>query len=182
MTEFEGDRRARLSGPLEGAVRATELAATGATQYLHEGWQRPVRHNRNLERLALWHTVRLDAICQGALDVNQRLLMTLGPSEADAETRYQVRAAMDEIPRLVPFTDFGRSRLRTPTGKSLSDWGEDMVKRDPDLVAQWHNWIWRQASDALDPANDYGPASELVVATSNLSGALRMMLGGEPLF
>jgi hypothetical protein len=156
------------------------FAARGAAFNLYESWERPVRHNKKLERLALWHTVNLELDCESALrfDASPPVL-PLKPADGAPEVRYEVEAAIQIVPRLLPFTDFDRPRLRALPDRSFDDWGKAMAEREPDLVASWHRWLWANNPREPYPAGDHGKASELAVAASQLANGVNAILGWD---
>lgn len=156
------------------------FAAEGSAHNLRESWKRPVRHNKKLERLALWHTVNLELDCESALrfDASPPVL-PLKPSDGSPEVRYEVEAAIQMVPRLIPFMDFDRARLRALPDRSFEDWGEAMAEREPGLVAKWHCWLWADSPREPYPTGDHGKASELAVAASQLSNGVNVILGWD---
>lgn len=150
--------------------------AAGAAWSLQESWKRPVRHNRRLERLALWYTVKLDENCAMAVNPDARVF-PLTATAFDPEARYEVTAALREIPRLVPFA-LGRDRLRQPIGYQLETWGKEMAVREPSLVDDWREWLWTSPRAPVDP-EDHGDASVLAIACSRFAEVLPRALGRE---
>jgi hypothetical protein len=156
------------------------FAAEGAARNLQESWKRPVRHNKKLERLALWHTVNLELDCENALSLDASPpVLPLSASDGPPEVRYDVDAAIRLVPRLIPFTDFDRARLRALPDRSFDDWGEAMAEREPGLIAGWHRWLWANSPNEPYLAGDYGKASELAVAASQLANGVNVILGWD---
>jgi hypothetical protein len=158
--------------------------ARGAARNLVESWERPVRHNKKLERLALWHTVELDRGCEYFMGKEPDMLPRLPQAvyEGGSEARYEVQAALHVIPKIVavPFVlDRYRLRQRQSPDEILEAWGENMAKREPVVVARWHDWLWSSHQRMLrtEPSyetgpDDYGDSSMLMVAASRLAEAL----------
>jgi hypothetical protein len=182
VTQREGESdEPRLPEEVKHFYSLLAMDAGSAAFNLYEAWERPVRHNKKIERLALWHTVRLDEECERASS-DMRLLphLTFSPSNAMLETRYDIQAAIATVPQLVPFTGSERNRLRVPTQKTFEDWGEDMSARESELVDRWHVWLWLENSRTRDPDADRGNASALALAARGLADGLRSVLRGNP--
>jgi hypothetical protein len=153
------------------------FAAEGAATTLRESWKRPVRHNKKIERLALWHTVSLEHQCEQAQEPDSVIRLPLQPNDCGPEARYEIESAVRMIPRVVPYLDLDLHRLRADTGETSEDWGEDMAERNPSLVARWHRWLW--ANDPHQPyaEGEHGQASVLAVAASRLAANIPDALG-----
>lgn len=183
MREFMGDKGGESPLPrgVEQFFTSMQTVASGTSLNLQESWQRPVRHNRKLERLALWQAVLLDEACERAVsDIELRPLLTLLPTHASADTRYDIQAATLTIPKLLPFPFIDRDKLRVPTGEYFEAWGEDMAQREPRLVADWHRWLWLGDSGSREPDADHGDASVLALAAKRLADGLRDVLWENP--
>jgi hypothetical protein len=139
-------------GPLEGGPLSLpqdiyhvytrmEFFAWGAAKDLYESWQRPKRHNKRIERSALWHAVLLDKDCGQALEPDRKAVL-LPPSTA-VETRYELQAAVRTVHTTLPFIPLEREVLRREfdeTGNTgFAD--EDAIRRTT-LFERWHEWLW----------------------------------------
>ncbi|MGE5281079.1 MAG: hypothetical protein ACM3N0_01925 [Chloroflexota bacterium] len=177
QSEHDPDNASRLPPQVEQFLGAMEIVARGTAANLQESWRRPVRHNKKIERLALWHTVMLGETCERAIDPEHHsLVVTLSPTQAEPETRYEIQAAARMIPGLVPFSRLDQAKLRADTGKYFDKWGEDMAVREPVLVANWHSWLWSNDPIAPYPDNEHGRASLLAIAASRLADNLHAVL------
>jgi hypothetical protein len=164
-----------LSPDVQSFWQLSRSYAAGVSWSLDESWKRPVRHNRKLERLALWYTVSLDKNLEYALDAGSRVFPLSVAFDPDA--RYEITAAVHEIPRLVPFAA-ERSNLRQPIGSHFDAWGEEISDREPQLVGRWHEWVWETSGTAAD-TQDHGDASVLAVACTRLAEVLPKALGWD---
>jgi hypothetical protein len=171
-------------GPLEGGplslapdvysfyARAS-FFASGAAHYLHESWTRPKRHNKRIERAALWHTVLLDEDCGKALALEPGRASLLLPPSTDAETRYELQAGIRTVHATVPFIPRERSALRreaAETGNARFD-APDII-RETALFERWHQWLWmdehRAPTTTLDALGASGVLAEGCVRLSNV--------------
>jgi hypothetical protein len=145
---------------------------------LDEAWKRPVRHNRQIERAALWYTLHVAGDCDRLLDPNDRRPY-LRPTKGDATARYEAEAAIRTIPDTTPFTHQERQILSGNMDRSNFQFEHgigDSALGQLALVERWHDWLWtlpdrsaRQATPSID-------AEVLAVASDRLSGALRQLL------
>jgi hypothetical protein len=91
-------------------------SARGISAYLRIQWnateaagqfaavsKRPVRHNRAIERAALWHTLALDKDCARILETNSWSQL-VRPKTGIVRSRYEAEAAIRTIPSLLPFS------------------------------------------------------------------------------
>jgi len=168
----EGERE-RAS---EQFLSAVHLEANGANQALQESWERPVRHNRNWERLALFHTVRLVDLCEQGQRQPWRLVSgALSAAEHSAEARYEIEAAIGVLPRVTPY-DFGeRMRLGASAHRMADSWDGSVGEREPELVERWHQWLW---GEWIGPAGQpQGDPALLLTACSRLNTSVPVALG-----
>jgi hypothetical protein len=179
VSEVEGEsgEPGQLPIRVDHLFTSMQFYAGGSAQYLYESWQRPVRHNKKLERLALWHTVNLELECESALSFDTSPpLVPFTDDVGPPEVRYDVETAIRLMPRLFPFfMSSDLARLRALPDRSFDDWGEAMAEREPELVASWHAWLWPDDY----PPGDHGRASELAVAASRLADGLKVVLGWD---
>jgi hypothetical protein len=172
------ERGNSLPPPAQQFLARMQMEARGSTSGLAESWKRPVRHNLKLERLALWHAVRLEASCENALDDEcGPSVLPLSPSAAAPESRYEVEAAVRMVPQLMPFTHCDLDRLRAPIGVYFEKWGDEMADREPQLVARWHRWLWAESSSELYEPENYADAALLGCAAHRLAEGLETLLG-----
>lgn len=148
--------------------------AYGVAGNLTESWKRRVRHNKALERLALWHTVRLELHCEKITAVHSNISKAAVLASGPPYARYEIAAAISMIPALPPFTEFELQRLRVNTGEVFERWGDDMAEREPTLVETWHEWLWQ------GDFNDRGQASLLLIAATHLANNIPEIFDWEP--
>jgi hypothetical protein len=166
--------------------------AASTAQYMAESWtRRPTRPNKKIERLALWHTIYLDASCRRAFKGRTQIdaplrtpPLQLSESHADAQTRYDIQAAARMVPELVSFRDdreeFYRGSLGN-IGSSFDAWCKAVAEHKPRIVGEWHRWLWstRHISDPADiPAGpgDHGESSLLAIAAERIASGLELVL------
>lgn len=159
------------------------LHASNVSLGLDESWQRPVRHNKKIERTALADTVELESYCTRVIEgvkpdfYYHPPTLPLSSLYGPAETRYDIEAAIRTIPELLPFSRSEIDRLQMVNGNP-----DKMGMREPELTARWHSWLWDSFPDdvvpkaAQDEPRDYGRSSELALATSRLVSGLRVLL------
>jgi hypothetical protein len=125
-------------------VSLLRYAAQSTVRYLSESWKRPVRHNRKLECLALWHTAHLELFSTEALAANPSApLAGLGPEPVEDEVRYEIEAALRSVAPNVPFTHYEAGYLATPTwAESDAETATIVAQRNPELTSRWHGWLW----------------------------------------
>jgi hypothetical protein len=165
MSKYE--ERQPLPELVDDAWEKVYFAASGVREGLAEAWKRPVRHNEKIERLALWHTVTLTQLCQDAMTVDGPIRLPLRIGDCAPKSRYEIEAAIRMVPSLVPFLDDDLRLLRADTGFAFEAWGEDMAKREPNLVREWHGWLWR-GDRAWYQEVEHGDVSVLFIAASRL--------------
>lgn len=160
--------------------------ATGTVQELRAAWKRPKRHNRRIERAALWHVLDLSTSCAEVLGDSRAwsLLCELEP-KANASERYEVQAAIHTVQRNLPFTPEERNalshkRLPIQTMEDAFFETERIANSEPALVEQWHRWVWedehhvpRTSLEAL------GASAILAEGCFRLNQSLPKVLGWE---
>jgi hypothetical protein len=165
----------------EQSLALLHFHSSGTAYNLTESWKRSVRHNVGIERLALWNAVELDRACEQAL-VQGRLLDSEFTLESGrTKARYDVRAAVHVIPHLMPFA-MSREILRSAPNLTFEEWGEAMVEREPEVIADWHRWLWgaspHNERQGMRPVGvDRGHSSELAVGSLQLASGLEAVLG-----
>lgn len=158
--------------------------AGGVYTNLHAAWQRPVRHNKPIERAALWYGLELaNDGAQILVDPDETALSLPGRSLA---TRYEIRAASLIVQHTLPFSDVELRALRAPnmlhdlefqtTGTEYGIVG--VAVRQPDLVDRWHDWVWmdQQRKVQRDPSV-LGSSAVLAEACGRLAVNLGQVLG-----
>jgi hypothetical protein len=175
-------RTEQLPAPPPGYHLYSRLwtGAAGTYNGLNEAWKRPKRHNRRVERAALWYALELGENCAevAATPEAWSLLRDLSP-EADVEERYEVQAAVHAIRHNLPFTPQEREALNE-TRSVRSDFlfeSDRIGAREPALVEEWHRWVWanerqrpRTRKEAL------GASAILAEGCSRLTQSLRGFL------
>jgi len=106
---------------------------------LSSSWKRPKRHNRSIERFALYWSLQLDQGCEEALIEGQAV-----PSNkvASAETRYEVQAAIRTVHVTLPFMRSERTTLTSPKLRN-PDFRDESAVPDRELLERWHEWLWK---------------------------------------
>jgi hypothetical protein len=156
------------------------LHAHGVVYEVAQARLRPVRHNLEIERLALWHTVQLAGACRAAVDPAIQPEMpslreaTVGlPSVA----RYDILSVTPVFPSLIPVQGGDLDRLMVAGHtESFEPWGEAVAEREPSLVAHWHEWLWDQRTANPDQSDDFGEATVMVTAALRLGDAIRILV------
>jgi hypothetical protein len=175
-------------GPLEGGPLSlapdvysfysrASFFASGATHFLDESRRRPKRHNRRIERAALWHTVLLDEDCGKALEPHRASLLL--PPSTDTETRYELQAGIRTVHAMLPFTPLERRTLRdeqAETGNTRFD--DEKTIRATVLFERWHEWLWMDEHQAqATSADTLGASAVLAEGCLRLSHVLSKLLG-----
>jgi hypothetical protein len=153
--------------------------AAGAIDHLEASWKRPGRHNKKIERLAMWYSVSLELGCEQIRSPDSPAhLYYRSLAVGNPETRYDIESAVQLIPPLFPYANPDeKSRLRAFSDRSFEDWGETMAQREPRLVAQWHSWLWQKGNLSIE--GDHGQASVFAVAVSRLATGLEQVLSSS---
>jgi hypothetical protein len=155
---------------------------------LHAAWQRPFRHNKVIERAALWNVIRVEGWCDTMLhQAPYQHLMR--PKASDAATRYEFEAAIRTIPELLPFQPNERKALhRASTRKYDSEFGIEDVEDGvpgigrlyPELTNRWHRWIWSPEPHRASQPDTPSLESEIMAqACTHLARSIGAIL--EPL-
>lgn len=153
--------------------------AIGTAWHLRQAWARPVRHNRRIERGALWGALLLDAECRQAL-ASDPLQSLLSPPTGSLNARYELQAGIRVVTNIMPFTLEERQRL-CPTG--VQDYQfetEDVTNREPEVVERWHNWVWTDTErEPQTSARALGASALLAEAGNRISDSLYEILGWD---
>jgi hypothetical protein len=155
------------------------IHATGTAWHLSQAWARPVRHNKRIERGALWEALLLDAECRQALAPDP-LQSLLSPPIGSLDARYELQAGIRVVTNIMPFTLDERRRL-CPTG--VQDYQfktEDVTNREPEVLERWHNWIWIDTEQETQNNVKALCASALLAdASTRMSDSLYEILGWD---
>jgi hypothetical protein len=152
-------------------------ASRETTRYLDAAWQRPIRPNLSLERLALVYALRLQAGCQMALEVSDVQLF-LAPTLGNPAARYDLQAAVNTLPQLLPFASAEGSafvsQAHASDPASSIEAGMQALNASPALFEQWHLWLWvKQAGLRGVPST---PALTLAAGCTRLAGTLEAVV------
>ncbi len=170
-----GDDQAPLFTSADSdAIREMHGHADGVVTHLRESWLHHPEGRTTLERVALWHAVRLDLACEQSIETSsvERLISSAPPDE-----RYETLAALWAIPRLVPFRS-EVERLRRVNDMEGEDWGEHMAMEEAQAVTEWHEWVSSQKGleVSIGRAADRGSASVFAIAAERLADCLLQSL------
>jgi hypothetical protein len=172
-----GETLPELTPADKSAVRGMHRHAAGVATFLDQYWSDSERQSTTLERVALWHAVRLDLACERFLGIDESGVLVerlLGP--ASPSQRYNTLAAVLTIPRLVPFRS-DVERLRRITDVEAEDWGEHVAMEEQQVVATWHEWLSPEhLKVSIPPYDDHGAASVFAVASERLADNLLQSL------
>lgn len=182
------DSTNRLKSPLLRGVPFEQLGtysrmrsvAYFAVGHLSEAWKRPVRHNRRIERAALWYALDIADDCERLLDPADRGRY-LRPTTGDAEARYDAEAAIRTIPNVLPFTSREREMLganRDVRNNFQFEHGiGDAALGQLALAERWHDWLWTPPESPLERRASPGSDAEvLAMACTRLTIALGEVL------
>lgn len=157
-----------------------EMCAGRAAEYLHEAWQRPVRHNRRIERAALFYTMIVDEQREVAFwPINPPDLLL--PEGADTETHYELQAGLRTVEHQLPFRPEQRRALLAPDVIREYEFESGAIeKREPLAVATWHQWLWTTRREGRRTiAEPSAAASVLHEGCTRLAGSLAVILQQE---
>lgn len=160
----------------KNAVMRLHFDAAQASVSLVESWKRPKRHNRTIERAALFNALLLDEDCRAAL----RDGSYIPPAEvASAETRYEVQATIRTVHNTLPFSISERYHLTPATRDDMMrNYGfHDAAAVDQQLLERWHDWLWMDERGV--PQNSVealGASAVLGVACQHLTASVREVM------
>jgi hypothetical protein len=133
-----------------------------------------VRHNRRIERAALWHVLRLDSLCASVLDAyghpDPRFVR---PQTGSTESRYEAEAAIRTIPSLSPFTQSEEAVLSRNLDLQNFEFEHgigDLTLGRLALRERWHEWLWIDGSGRAQERSTESQVLEM--ACGRLSVAL----------
>jgi hypothetical protein len=162
--------------------------ANAGTADLEDAWQRPVRHNRKIERMALWNVLETGEHCMRIRDSERHLIR---PALGDVETRYDLEASIRTVPELLPFTESERYKLRTmpddPRGRNVEllrfhramgheDGPYSIEHGPPELLDRWHQWLWVKGDLSVRGESPNPDAQVLSEGCYRLAGSLAILL------
>jgi hypothetical protein len=152
--------RPRLNGEQRRTLLRVQLYASDARSELLRAWERTHRHNRSIEGLALWNTLRLDEEC-ATLIADDLGWLRSGSAAID----YDREAGVRMVPALLPFSDLQKGILRDAEIRhdprayvsSYEQGVRRMTEAQPALVERWHEWLWQPAEHGTrgeEPSTD----------------------------
>jgi hypothetical protein len=174
--EKAGRRQPSLPREQLATYIRVNVAAYSVASHLGDAWKRPVRHNQQIERAALWYALDVGNDCERLLDPTDEGTY-LRPSNGDATARYDAEAAIRMIPPVLPFTDQERRVLSTNQDRRNNFQFEygigDAALGQLALVERWHEWLWMPPDDPSDRRASPGTDAELLaLACTRLANAL----------
>lgn len=125
--------------------------------FLSEAWKRPVRHNAELERMALSCALRLDEYCQ--MSFGETAYAVSLPPGAAPETSYELRSGILNVATLLPYSPVERDIFRTYAKVSAIESDAELSGRP--LGQRWHRWLWITSNEA--PQNRETPSPEAMI-------------------
>jgi hypothetical protein len=176
-------------GPLEGGPLSLSPSvynfysrmsfhAAGTIDSLYESWKRSKRHNKRIERAALWHTVLLDEDCGKALKPTHKSLLL--PPSADVQTRYELQAGIRTVHATVPFTSVERNALRRDIELGNTAFDDERTIGEPELMDQWHEWLWMDEHETAQTSVEaLGACALLAEGCVRIHTNLREVLGWD---
>lgn len=177
MAKSTREPRFEFSLPDEARYSYDRIILYGifAGAHLYESWQRPKRHNRRIERAALWATLMLDRECGRVLDDKALML----PPWVDLDTRYELQAGVRTVHQIIPFSTPERDALRaTDMIRDYEFRSEKVANREPALVERWHRWLWMDEHNAPQTnAEALGASAILAEGCERLRESAREVLG-----
>ncbi len=147
--ECSGPARHELTRDQRDFFDFMHLGATGTHRTLGESWARPVRHNRKIERSALWYALLVVEKCTQADEPHQLYLDDR--TKLATVAQYELRAAVRTIPRLVPYGVLNHRALQG-VGFDYEFQSEQIVRDQPELVEEWHQWLWQPGEARAEPS------------------------------
>lgn len=171
--------RAETETSLRYYVNYQSLRATAGftIQHLTEAWQRPVRHDRRIERAALWSALGVTTNC-GEIISADGWFEHVRRATGDATARYDVETAIRTLPTILPYTAseralLNRNKKTTPRNLQFYHGIGDTALGQDDLLERWYEWIWSPPEIPSSRRASPSPAAEVLVAGCNsLAGAL----------
>jgi hypothetical protein len=144
--------------------------ADETVRFLDKSWQRPVRHNRKIERIALRSASHLVGICERAIDPeHQPHVLPISPHDAPPAVRYEFETAIRAVPQNFPLTVTEAGLLNRPPTGTNNEWLSRVETPHELLLERWHTWLWPEEAGHDLPQGDHGEASLLSVAASRIA-------------
>jgi hypothetical protein len=172
MAEGLNQREARTPQDMHRQYEGIRFEAQATAYHMAQCWRRPVRHNREIERAALWNALQLEMLCR---DVVSGELPP--PDGATVGSRYEIQAAARTIIAVLPFTDEERDRLhqqRIPSNLMFEDTSN---LAHPELFERWHQWLWLDDHGATQSdVEALGASAMLAEGSGRLGDALSGVL------
>lgn len=151
-------------------------AAAHTYHNVTESWKRPKRHNRKIERAALFWSLQLDDEC---VTIANRHIALPRPDTADVATRYEVQAGIRTVRAILPFTSRERATMpgRTEIWRNPEFEADDpsmgLPLPDHRLVERWHQWLWMDENGKPQTSvTALGQSAILAEASGRLSEAV----------
>jgi hypothetical protein len=168
------ERRAELDA--HGAYSRMLFDALTTSDALVGSWRRPKRHNRAIERDALFCSLLLDADCRAALADGSAIPSAM---VASAETRYEVHAAIQTVHVVLPFTLAERDVLTSPEMVRNPRFEDESAVPDTGLLERWHEWLWMDELGVPQTSTEaLGASAILQEGCRRLSMSLPKVMGG----
>jgi hypothetical protein len=147
---------------------------------LNEAWQRSVRHNRMIERAALWSVLQVSGASTADVSLQKRALAQF----RDADARYQFEASLRTIPDLLPFTERERRSLGSHgeggdiwfSSGSTENGRTGVADYEPELTARWYSWLWVEGDPTTRGEEPSLEAQVLAQGCAHLAQALGIIL------
>jgi hypothetical protein len=162
-----------------GVYQRLQFNAGEAAAQLAQAAERPVRHNRRIERAALWHLLSVEGDCHRILDPAAWPAL-VRPKTGGASRRYDVESAIRTIPTAMPFTqqegDTLRANMQFENFQFEHGIG-DVACGQLALCERWHDWLWSDEG-ALGRVQSRSRESEVLeIGCARLSEAVRYVMG-----
>jgi hypothetical protein len=158
-------------------------SAYATAERLYEAWKRPVRHNRAIERAALWYALDVSNGCASLVNATESSEQHgyIRPGKGDVVTRYDAEAAIRMIPEIMPFTNDEQWALRRNRDRRNNFQFEHGIGNTAlsqlALAERWHDWLWTPPANPSErQASPGSDAGVLAVACSRLTVALGEIL------
>lgn len=166
-----------------GTYSRMQDAASMVVEQLSAAWKRPVRHNKQIERAALWHALDIIGDCDDLLSSAGHSAYA-GPTTGGPTDRYIAEAAIRTLPVGFPLTQ--RERDILSRNKDLRNNLEfehgigDTALGQLALLERWHDWLWTvPIGPSEGKASPNADAELFAVGCANLACSLGNLLWGE---
>lgn len=169
MSDGEKLQQASLpwAEPIErvGTYTRMQTHAGEVVRQLGYAWKRPVRHNRRIERAALWYTLHVARDCDRILDP-AGTPDYVQPVTGDALARYDTEAAIRTIPETLPLTRREREILSGNQDRRNFEFEHgigNVALGQLALVERWHEWLWTTPTTTSARRASPNPTAELLI-------------------